>query len=200
MAGREHRASRSSLEGGVLNMDDRTENLLGSAAFFIVAPGAIAGLIPWLITHWRFGDDASLGVSVVGAVLIVLGLTILVESFLRFALKGRGTPAPIAAPKELVVSGFYAHVRNPMYVAVSLIVFGQSLFFASAALIAYGVTVWFCFLLFVLYYEEPRLKSQFPDAYAAYSDAVPRWLPRLKPWRGDAPGSSASSSPNTPRT
>lgn len=176
------------------------ENLLGSAAFFIVAPGTVAGVMPWLITNWRFGEDASFGVGVVGAVFVLLGLAILVECFTRFALKGRGTPAPIAAPKDLVISGFYAHVRNPMYVAVLLIVFGQSLLFASAALIAYGVTVWFAFLLFVLYYEEPRLKRQFPDAYVAYSAAVPRWLPRLKPWRGDAPGSLTSSSPNTPRT
>jgi protein-S-isoprenylcysteine O-methyltransferase Ste14 len=200
MAGGKHGAPRSRLESGVLKMDDRTENLLGSAAFFIVAPGTIAGLIPWLITHWRFGEDASFGVGAVGAVLILIGLTILIECFARFALKGRGTPAPIAAPKELVISGFYARVRNPMYLAVLLIVLGQSLLFASAALIAYGVTVWFGFLLFVLYYEEPRLKRQFPDAYAAYSAAVPRWLPRLTPWRGDAPGNVASSSPNTPRT
>lgn len=181
-------------------MDDRTEAMLGSAAFFVIAPGTIAGLIPWLITHWRFGDDASLGVGAVGAVLMLMGLAILVECFARFALKGRGTPAPIAAPKELVVSGLYAHVRNPMYVAVELIIFGQSMLFASAALIAYGVTVWLAFMLFVLYYEEPRLKHEFPDAYAAYSAAVPRWFPRLKPWRGDSPGSLASSSPNTPRT
>lgn len=168
-------------------MDDRTENLLGSAAFFIVAPGTIAGVIPWLITHWRFGEDASFAVGAAGVMLILTGLAILIECFARFALKGRGTPAPIAAPKELVVSGFYAHVRNPMYVAVSLIVFGQALLFASAALIAYGVVVWFGFLLFVLYYEEPRLKHEFPDAYAAYSAAVPRWIPRLKPWRGEQP-------------
>ncbi len=164
-------------------MNDRTEALLGSAAFFIVAPGTVAGLIPWLITHWRFGEDASLGAGVAGVVLIILGLAILIECFVRFVVKGRGTPAPIAAPKELVVSGFYARVRNPMYVAVLSIVFGQSLLFACAALIAYGVVLWFAFLLFVLYYEEPRLKHEFPEAYAAYFAAVPRWIPRLKPWR-----------------
>jgi protein-S-isoprenylcysteine O-methyltransferase Ste14 len=167
-------------------MNDRTEALIGSAAFFIVAPGTVAGLVPWLITHWRFGDDAGIGLGIAGGVLIACGLAILIECFLRFALKGRGTPAPIAAPKELVVSGFYAHVRNPMYVAVILIVFGQMLLFASAALIAYGVTVWFAFLIFVLYYEEPRLKHEFGEAYAAYSAAVPRWIPRLTPWRPPA--------------
>jgi protein-S-isoprenylcysteine O-methyltransferase Ste14 len=182
MARREHGAPRSRI-GGILRMNDRTEALVGSAAFFIVAPGTVAGLIPWLITQWRFGADAGLGTGITGAVLILFGLTILIECFARFALKGRGTPAPIAAPKELVITGFYAHVRNPMYVAVLLTVFGQSLLFANAALIAYGVTVWFAFLVFVLNFEEPRLKREFPEAYAAYSAAVPRWFPRFTPWR-----------------
>lgn len=167
-------------------MNERTEALLGSAAFFIAAPGTVAGVLPWLITHWRFGDDASFGVGAAGAVLILIGLAMLIECFVRFAIKGRGTPAPIAAPKELVVSGLYAHVRNPMYVAVLLIIFGQSMLFASAALIAYGIAIWFAFLLFVLYYEEPRLKAEFSEAYDAYAAAVPRWIPRLKAWRPPA--------------
>lgn len=168
-------------------MNDRTEALIGSAAFFIIAPGTVAGIVPWLITHWRFGADASVGLGVTGGVLIVIGVAILIECFLRFALKGRGTPAPIAAPKELVVSGLYARVRNPMYVCVLAIVFGQALLFASAALIAYGVTVWFAFLVFVIYYEEPRLRRDFPETYPAYAEHVPRWLPRLTPWRPTPP-------------
>lgn len=164
-------------------MDDRTEALVGSAAFFIVAPGTVAGVIPWLITHWRFGIDAGVNGGIFGALLILSGLAILVECFARFAVKGRGTPAPIAAPKELVISGFYARVRNPMYVAVLSIIFGQALLFANAALIAWGVTMWFAFLIFVLYYEEPRLKHEFGEAYDAYAAAVPRWIPRFTPWR-----------------
>jgi protein-S-isoprenylcysteine O-methyltransferase Ste14 len=162
---------------------NRTEALVGSAAFFLIAPGTVAGVIPWLITGWRFGEGASMSVSITGAVLIVLGLALLIDCFLRFALKGAGTPAPLAPTKELVVSGFYARVRNPMYVAVTTLIFGQALLFASAALIAYAITVWFAFLLFVVYYEEPRLMREFPDAYPAYFENVPRWVPRLTPWR-----------------
>lgn len=162
---------------------ERRDALIGSAAFFVAAPGTVAGLIPFLITHWRPGEDATLSVSIAGALITILGLMILIECFVRFALKGRGTPAPLAPTKELVVSGLYARVRNPMYLAVLLLIFGQSMLFASAALIAYGVTIWFAFLLFVLYYEEPRLQREFPDSYAAYAEAVPRWIPRLTPWR-----------------
>jgi protein-S-isoprenylcysteine O-methyltransferase Ste14 len=162
----------------------RSEALIGSAAFFVIAPGTVAGLIPWLITHWRFGDGATAGVSIAGGIVIALSLALLIECFARFALKGRGTPAPIAPARELVVSGAYARVRNPMYVAVTGIILGQALLFASAALIAYGIAVWFGFLMFVLYYEEPRLQRDFPESYAAYFENVPRWRPRFVPWRG----------------
>lgn len=176
---------------------NRTEALIGSAAFFLIAPGAVAGLIPWLITHWRFGEGATTGVSITGGVMIALALALLIECFLRFALKGSGTPAPVAPTKELVVSGFYARVRNPMYVAVTTLIFGQALLFASADLIAYGITIWFAFLLFVIYYEEPRLRREFPETYPAYFQNVPRWIPRLTRWKPeqakDAEGSISAS-------
>jgi protein-S-isoprenylcysteine O-methyltransferase Ste14 len=160
---------------------ERRDALIGSAAFFVIAPGTVAGVVPWLITHWRFGGDASIGLGAAGGVLILLAM--LIDCFVRFALKGRGTPAPVAPPKELVTSGLYAHVRNPMYVAVLAIILGQALLFASAALIAYGVATWFAVMLFVLYFEEPRLRAAFPDTYPAYAAAVPRWRPRFTPWR-----------------
>lgn len=162
---------------------NRSEALIGSAAFFIIAPGMVAGVVPWLITHWRSGEGATMGVQIVGGVIIALALALLIECFLRFALKGSGTPAPIAPTKTLVISGFYARVRNPMYLAVSALIFGQALLFASAALIAYGITIWFAFLLFVVYYEEPRLMHEYPEEYAAYVEHVPRWRPRFTPWR-----------------
>lgn len=166
---------------------EKRDALIASAAFFVIAPGTVAGLIPWLITKWRFGEGASTGVSITGAILILIGLAMLIECFTRFALKGRGTPAPVAPTRELVISGLYARVRNPMYLAVTLIIFGQALLFASAALIAYGVSIWFAFLLFVVYYEEPRLTRAFPETYPVYAAAVPRWVPRLSAWRPPPP-------------
>ncbi len=165
---------------------NRNEALTGSAAFFVLAPGTVAGLIPWLITKWRFGEGASTGVSVVGGVIIALSLALLIECFVRFATKGEGTPAPLAPTAKLVVSGAYARVRNPMYVAVTGLIFGQALLFASAGLIAYGITIWFAFLMFVIYFEEPRLRHAFPDDYPAYFENVPRWRPRFTPWKQPA--------------
>jgi len=128
---------------------------------------------------------------------MALSLMLLIECFTRFALKGHGTPAPVAPPSKLVISGAYARVRNPMYVAVTGLILGQALLFASAALIAYAITIWFAFLMFVIYYEEPRLKHEFPGDYPAYFANVPRWRPRFLPWRPetakDAEGSSSAS-------
>jgi protein-S-isoprenylcysteine O-methyltransferase Ste14 len=166
-------------------MRNRTASLIGSGLFLVIAPGAGAGYVPWLITRWRlasdFGDSPLLRGA--GAILILLGGAALLECFVRFAWVGVGTPAPVAPTRHLVVSGLYRHVRNPMYVSVVTLVIGQALLLGDARLLLYGVAGWLFFHLFVLFYEEPALRRQFPDDYARFTRAVPRWLPRLRPWR-----------------
>jgi protein-S-isoprenylcysteine O-methyltransferase Ste14 len=156
----------------------------GSFVFLLVAPGTIAGFVPWSMTGWRLPPHAPLALLAAGAALIAVGLWLLVECFARFALQGRGTPAPIAPPDQLVVTGPYRRVRNPMYVAVTALNLGQAALFADMGLVAYGLAVWAAFHLFVLVYEEPTLRTSFPQDYAAYFAAVPRWIPRITPWRG----------------
>ena len=73
-----------------------------------------------------------------------------------------------------------------MYVAVVATILGQALLFGEARLLLYGAAVWLGFHLFVIGYEEPRMRRSFPAEYARFARAVPRWLPRLKPWRGPA--------------
>ena len=162
----------------------RTTALLGSVLFLIIAPGSLAGFIPWWITGWN-GPFAPLPLAIFGGVLIVLGAALLLECFGRFALVGRGTPAPVAPPDRLVVTGAYRRVRNPMYVAVTAVVLGQAALFADLRLLIYCLVVWAGFHLFVLAYEEPTLRQLFPQDYAAFFAAVPRWIPRLQPWRPD---------------
>lgn len=156
----------------------------GSAGFFLLAPGTVAGLIPWLITGWRLPADPSWAVVAAGDTIIVLGLAALVACFARFAWQGRGTPAPVAPTERLVTDGLYRHVRNPMYVAVVMIILGQAVAFASLLLAVYLAVIAMAFHLFVVGYEEPRLRASYPEGYGAYSAAVPRWLPRLRPWGG----------------
>ena len=167
-------------------MKSRAASLLGSALFLLIAPGTLAVYLPWLISRWRFASDLgeSSLVRGVGAVVALLGALALLECFFRFAWVGIGTPAPVAPTRHLVVSGLYRHVRNPMYVAVAALIFGQALLLGQSELLLYGASVWLAFHLFVLLYEEPTMRRSFPQEYAHFAAAVPRWLPRLRPWRG----------------
>jgi protein-S-isoprenylcysteine O-methyltransferase Ste14 len=162
-----------------------TMAVLGSALFFVVAPGVLAGLIPWWITGWKFlAPFFDLQATrAVGILLIVAGLPGLVDSFARFALQGLGTPAPIAPPQNLVVTGLYRYVRNPMYVAVVSVILGQALLFGDWRLLVYGGFMWLTFHAFVLAYEEPVLAETFGAQYEDFRANVPRWIPRLSPWR-----------------
>ena len=120
----------------------------------------------------------------VGAALILAGVAGLMNSFARFALQGLGTPAPIAPPEHLVVTGLYRYVRNPMYVAVVAVILGQAILFGNSRLMTYGGLMWLAFHAFVLAYEEPTLKKSFGAEYEAFRINVPRWIPRLTAWRG----------------
>src|SRR5512146_2596059 len=161
----------------------RTSAVAGSIVFLVIAPGTLAGLVPWALTGWRIGRNL-LALRIAGGLLIVGGLLLLLECFGRFALEGRGTPAPVAPAERLVVSGPYRRVRNPMYAAVTAMILGQSALFAAPLVALYGAAVWLGFHTFVLAYEEPRLRAEFPAEYPLFAAAVPRWIPRLTRWRG----------------
>jgi protein-S-isoprenylcysteine O-methyltransferase Ste14 len=150
----------------------------------VIAPGIVAGLIPWSITGWRM-EPASLAIRGAGALLIAIGLAFLLHAFGRFVIEGTGTPAPVAPTERLVVGGVYRHVRNPMYLAVGSVIVGQALLFGQPALLAYAVLFGALVFCFVRIYEEPTLSEQFGPSYDAYRAGVPGWLPRLRPWHGE---------------
>jgi protein-S-isoprenylcysteine O-methyltransferase Ste14 len=157
---------------------------VGSAVFFLVGPGIVAGLIPWWLTGWRVREPVPYWapMRVLGVILLAAGLFALVQAFVRFVVEGLGTPAPIAAPERLVVGGLYRYVRNPMYVAVLTVIVGQALILGQLVLLPYGAAFWVITAAFVRWYEEPALTRRFGADYEAYRRAVPAWRPRLRPW------------------
>jgi protein-S-isoprenylcysteine O-methyltransferase Ste14 len=166
--------------------------IAGSATFLIIAPGTVAGYVPWRICHWHVGPPL-LGASWIrwaGVLMIVAALPVLLDSFARFAVQGLGTPAPIFPTRHLVVSGLFRYVRNPMYVAVLTLILGQGLLFGCVTLLEYGAAIAVGFYLFVVLYEEPKLRKTFALEYEEFRANVPRWVPRLRPWRGGEGGSS----------
>ena len=155
----------------------------GSTAFFVVAPGTVVGVIPWLITRWKIpGSTPAWRVAqVLGVLLIVVGLIPVVHAFAQFAKAG-GTPMPLAPTQRLVVNGFNRYVRNPMYVGLLIVILGQALLFGSLPLVLYAVVMWVITASFVRWYEEPTLVRTYGSEYEIYRRNVPAWLPRWHPW------------------
>ena len=151
----------------------------GSAVFLVIAPGAVAGLVPWWLTGWRTGAAYPAPVRITGAVLAAAGAAALLAAFTQFAIQGRGTPAPPAPTEQLVVRGLYRYVRNPMYLAVLAVITGQALLLSRPVLLSYAAAVAAACIAFVHGYEQPTLARRYGAQYQAYRRAVPGWWPRL---------------------
>ena len=152
---------------------------LGSVVFLAVAPGVVAGLIPYWLTQWE-SSDPPVPLVVIGAILVVAGTAVLLRAFARFAFEGVGTPAPVAPTERLVIGGAYRYVRNPMYLAVGSVILGQALLLGRAVLLAYLAVFGLAVEAFVRLYEEPTLAGRYGDEYQRYREDVPRWLPQFR--------------------
>jgi protein-S-isoprenylcysteine O-methyltransferase Ste14 len=159
----------------------------GSAVFLVVAPGVVAGLIPWWLTGWRMGAAYPVPVRITGAVLTGVGAAALLGAFAQFAVQGRGTPAPPAPTEQLVVRGLYRYVRNPMYLAVLAVITGQAILLGRPVLLGYAAVIAAAFAAFVYGYEQPALAQRYGAQYQAYQQDVPGWWPRLRPARTARP-------------
>ncbi|HEX3206154.1 MAG TPA: isoprenylcysteine carboxylmethyltransferase family protein [Propionibacteriaceae bacterium] len=163
-----------------------TTAAVGSAVFFVVAPGIVAGLVPWLISGWDVRWPISgFGVVVMalGSALLAVAIVVLIRNFIRFVVEGRGTPSPVLQTERLVVGGDYRFVRNPMYLAVIAAILGQAMIFGSFALVIYALAVWAMMASFVRWYEEPLLQNRYGAEYGRYRQGVRAWVPRLHPWQ-----------------
>lgn len=154
--------------------------MLGRALIaFLLLPGVVAGLVPALIftfDPWRVPG------FLVGYPLTGTGVYLLIWCVRDFYVSGKGTLAPWSPPAKLVIVGLYRFLRNPMYLSVLLILIGWCLISGSAVLVAYSAIIATMFHLRVRRSEEPWLEQKFGADWAVYSQAVGRWLPRLKPW------------------
>ena len=159
---------------------------LKALLFTITVPGSALGLIPGLlISDGRGRVPRGLGVlEILGLVLMVAGAGLYASCLRQFVQVGRGTPAPIDAPRALVAVGAYRYVRNPMYLGVVAALAGETMLFRSPTLAAYTALLGAAFHLFVILYEEPNLTARFGESYRRYKVNVPRWLPRLPRDRG----------------
>ena len=150
----------------------------GTVLFFALAPGMVAGVVPWWLTGWRAGASYPVPLRAAGFVMVAIGAAVLIQAFVRFVREGVGTPAPAAPTQRLVIGGMYRYVRNPMYLAVLATIIGQALILGRPVLLAYAATVAAAFVGFVHAYEEPTLARRYGAAYEEYRRTVPAWYLR----------------------
>ena len=147
-------------------------------------PGIVLVYVPFLITRFRIPAQEAAWQMILAGLLMVVGILPGIESARRFVTVGRGTLVPTNPTEHLVVSGFYRHVRNPMYVGVLTALAGEAVLFERRAMIVYAVIVWLVIHLFICFYEEPTLTRRYGDEYLRFKRHVPRWLPRVTAWDG----------------
>ncbi|HLA87322.1 MAG TPA: isoprenylcysteine carboxylmethyltransferase family protein [Anaerolineales bacterium] len=152
---------------------------LKSLFFLIFVPGLLVGYIPFAFLLTGPLVDTGL-LSLPTLPIWLVGGVMILWCFWDFLIKGKGTPAPFDPPRELVVTGLYNYVRNPMYVGVEMMLVGHYLWFGYWLLLGYAAFLFLAFHASILFYEEPTLKKKFGRSYENYLKTVPRWIPLLK--------------------
>lgn len=157
-----------------------TRSLFGRNLFFtILQPGMVCGLFPWLIARQQYRQALGTVLSFdqyAGIVVFLTGVIITLHCITRFALEGRGTLSPADPTRQLVISGLYQYSRNPMYIGVMFTLIGECLFSQSTSLWLYSLFIFTAFNVFIIGWEEPRLRKDFGMAYKDYCRKVRRWL------------------------
>src|SRR5579863_10652278 len=147
--------------------------ILKTVLFTILVPGVVVGYVPYTLLG-RVYVPGNGPLAWLGVLCIVVGAVIYFSCAWEFAVRGLGTPAPIAPTKFLVVSGLHRYVRNPMYIGVALVILGQAALFRAPHLAEYAGLMLLTAHLFVIFYEEPALRRQFGESYEEYRRSVPR--------------------------
>jgi len=153
--------------------------ILQTILFTILVPGTVTVLIPSLLVDGLPRPEPG-PIMWLGVAIFLVGAAIYFRCAWEFAVRGLGTPAPIAPTKFLVTTALHRYVRNPMYIGVFTVLLGEAVTLRSVALLGYAAFFCVPVQLFVVFYEEPTLRRQFGESYEEYRRSVPRWIPKFK--------------------
>ena len=151
----------------------------------IIIPGIILSATRTINIGWSLASPWNVVPLMLGALLILGGLGLLIQTIALFVTVGKGTLAPWEPTQKLVARGVYRYVRNPMISGVMAILLGETILFGSISLVYWFLAFVLVNAIYMPLFEEPGLEQRFGDDYIRYKQNVPRWIPRLKPW--DAP-------------
>lgn len=165
--------------------------ILRAILSFLALPALVAGVFPMVIS-WIPSPD--LFKSYFGAVLIIVGGSILLFSVVSFYRRGQCTLAPWDPPKHLVVQDLYRFNRNPMYVGVVILLLGWAFLMGNLWNYIYSALILVIFHLRVVLYEEIEMGRLFGKEWETYRAAVPRWRVRIRPYKSDVEHCAAADS------
>lgn len=149
--------------------------------FSLILPVTVLILVPlWIEDDFSINNIYAL---IGGSILILAGLLVIVLTISAFIRIGKGTLAPWSPTKKLVVTGIYAHVRNPMISGVLTVLLGESLAILSLSIFIWAIAFFIINDIYFLIYEEPNLGERFGEDYRQYKSKVPRWIPAMKPYQ-----------------
>jgi protein-S-isoprenylcysteine O-methyltransferase Ste14 len=154
------------------------KSVLNACLFFAI----FMVVLPWL-AHWLLPTPTPLpsGLRLLGGgALFLVGIVIWIICLDVFSRRGHGTPFPLDAPRNLVTTGPFAVVRNPIMAAEILVIWAEALYFSGLGIFLYAALATVAGHLSVVYVEEPELRERFGEQYEAYCRRVPRWFPRLR--------------------
>lgn len=151
----------------------------------IILPGIILCWTKNTTSFWGRHSNYFLIQLIAGAALVFVALFLLIMTIRLFVRIGKGTLAPWNPTRRLVVSGVYAYTRNPMISGVSFILLGEAIMFGSDGLFAWFLSFIAVNTVYFILSEEPGLEKRFGQEYVEYKRHVPRWIPQLKPWKGE---------------
>jgi protein-S-isoprenylcysteine O-methyltransferase Ste14 len=153
------------------------KSLLNAVLFFAIFMLAL----PWL-AHYLL--PAAIPVPTIlrtwlAGALVFAGAGAWIACLDSFSRHGRGTPLPVDAPSNLVTTGLFAVIRNPIMAAELLVIWGEAFYLANWGVALYALAITISADLMVRHVEEPELRKRFGEAYEEYCGEVPRWFPGL---------------------
>jgi protein-S-isoprenylcysteine O-methyltransferase Ste14 len=153
------------------------KSLLNGLLFF----GIFMALVPWL-AHLLLPTELPFPTGLrtwMAGLLAVSGLSAWIACLDTFSRQGLGTPLSADAPRELVTTGLFRHIRNPIMAAELCVIWAEAFYLASLGTLLYSLAISILAHVLVIHVEEPELRERFGHSYAQYCANVPRWLPKF---------------------
>jgi protein-S-isoprenylcysteine O-methyltransferase Ste14 len=138
-------------------------------------------LVPLAVERrWEVEFDIFL---ITGILSAAGGIILFISCIALFIRIDKGTLAPWSPTQKLVRTGIYAYARNPMITGVLAVLLGESFIFHSIPIFTWLVSFFIINAVYFTYFEEPGLVKRFGQEYLDFERNVPRWIPRLTPWK-----------------